>query len=115
MCTNPRKELAWAKYAKWDDEPQDEIPGAFDEAGKEDTQHRRTALLMESLVDGAPQRIHTMLQNLAEDRGMPFDLTLRDIENEYKKLNVNIAELLALRLYTGPMFESGCRTRSSVR
>lgn len=46
-----------------------------------------------------------MLLNLASARGEAFVLTVEQVQEEHRQLDVNTAELIGLRLYTGPMFE----------
>ena len=78
------------------------IIGACDkDSGKEDLQHRREAISIEDLDKEAPNRIHKMLADLAHERNLDFVLTVGDLTAAYANLNVNLAELLGLRLYTG--------------
>ena len=80
----------------------DSIIGACDkDSGQEDLHHRREAISIEDLDKEAPNRIHKMLADLAQERNLDFALTVEDLTSAYENLNVNLAELLGLRLYTG--------------
>ena len=78
------------------------IIGACDkDSGQEDLHHRREAISIVDLHKEAPNRIHKMLADLAHERNLDFVLTVGDLTAAYANLNVNLAELLGLRLYTG--------------
>ena len=63
--------------------------------------HRREAISIEDLDKEAPNRIHKMLADLAHERNLDLTLTIEDLTSAYGNMNVNLAELLGLRLYTG--------------
>ena len=62
-------------------------------------------LSIEQLYKTAAGRIHSMLEKLHQSRNMSFELTVDHIAVQLAASGVNRAELTALRLYTGPMFE----------
>jgi hypothetical protein len=73
-----------------------------------ETKHlRRKTISLERLDETAPQLILAMLEGLRHepDADAASVLNEGDIRSLYGSLRVNKAELLGLRLYTGPMFE----------
>eukprot|EP01052_Picozoa_sp_SAG31_P010372 SAG31_NODE_567_length_14028_cov_4.022328_11_plen_268_part_00 len=124
LQTTPRKEWRWVVHMEWEGQVVSETPGAFeaDERGarvassrKELVSLRRRAMDIDALRDNAPALIFSMLDDMAkkdvravnDDGVLTQDETIKkeEIRDVYANLGVNKAELIGLRLYTGPMFE----------
>ena len=124
LTTSPRQEWHWTWLLEWEGQRAHETVGGYEKEGgvftdRESTRLRRQAISIDSLNADAPRLIHEMLTELAMQQGRPAfadangdgtldekdQLSLREIEESYERLRVNKAELLALRLYTGPLFE----------
>ena len=121
--TTPELEWKWAMDLEWKGEKVTFTIGGYKkEAGKftglENIKLRRRAISIQRLNTEAPKRIHEMLTKIADQYGGAFTdqdgdgqidvaymLTEDEVRKIYTEANVNEAELLGLRLYTGPMFE----------
>lgn len=121
--TTPRLEWCWSRNLEWNGQEVKETIGGYEKegwdfTGRENVQLRRKAMSIQALHAEAPKRIHTMLVELAQSRGGAFAdadgdgnvdeadmLTEAEVKELYSDTNINEAELLGLRLYTGPMFE----------
>ena len=119
LVCRPKLEFHWSWNQEWDGRRQDDIVGGFEKegrvfTGRENPKLRRKAVSIQDLDAAAPQLIHKMLADLQTQRGAAFAgangdgkldandmLTEKEIMELYKGLNVNLAELLGLRLYTG--------------
>ena len=121
LNTTPRLEWNWAMKLEWDGEKVQETMGGYVKEGwssftdREDPKLRRKAVSIQQLHANAPKLICSMLTQLVQSRGQQafvdadddgkIDaqdmLTENDIRRLYDKLNVNTAELLGLRMYTG--------------
>eukprot|EP01052_Picozoa_sp_SAG31_P036907 SAG31_NODE_4674_length_3042_cov_1.371390_2_plen_594_part_01 len=111
LRTTPFAEYSWVGSLLWDGKEVKTAPGAFQldpetQSYQEDRNLRRLAVSVEELDRKAPELIHEMLSELKLDSGGPATagLSLEKLESTYRSLNISEAELLALRLYTGPMF-----------
>ena len=122
MTTTPHKEWRWTKHLEWDGVRVKQTVGGYEKDGgsdgtwsnRENISVQRKAVAIDELSNEAPRRIFAMLHELAAKRseangeGAAEDagcLTEEDVCTCYEKLNINTAELLGLRLYTGPLFE----------
>ena len=119
MVCRPKLEFNWTWKQEWDGRKQDDTVGGFEKDGRDFTSReniklRREAVSIQALAAAAPELIHKMLVDLQTQRGAAFAdangdgqidendmLTEQDIRELYESLNVNLAELLGLRLYTG--------------
>lgn len=119
MVCRPKLEFYWTWKQEWDGRRQHDTVGGFEKDGRvftsrEDPKLRRKAVSIQALDAAAPELIHKMLADLQTQRGTAFAdangdgkldengmLTEEEIRELYKGLNVNLAELLGLRLYTG--------------
>ena len=119
LVCRPKLEFHWAWNQEWNGRKQDDTVGGFEKegcifTGHENPKLRRKAVSIQALDAAAPELIHTMLADLQTQRGAAFAgangdgkldandmLTGKEIMELYKGLNVNLAELLGLRLYTG--------------
>jgi hypothetical protein len=119
MVCRPKLEFNWTWNQEWDGRKQDNTVGGFEKDGRDFTSRenpklRREAVSIQALAAAAPELIHKMLADLQTQRVAAFAdangdgkldendmLTEEEIRGLYKDLNVNLAELLGLRLYTG--------------
>ena len=119
LICRPKLEFHWSWKQEWDGRKQDDIVGGFEKEGgvftsRENPKLRRKAVSIQALDAAAPELIHKMLADLQTQRGAAFAdangdgkldendmLTEEEIRGLYKDLNVNLAELLGLHLYTG--------------
>ena len=119
LVCRPKLEFHWSWNQEWDGRRQDDTVGGFERegrvfTGRENPKLRRMAVSIQDLDAAAPELIHKMLADLQKQRGAAFAdangdgkldendmLTEKEIRQLYKGLNVNLAELLGLRLYTG--------------
>ena len=122
LTTTPHKEWRWTKHLEWDGVRVEQTIGGYEKDGgsdgtwsnRENISVQRKAVPIDELSNEAPRRIFAMLHELAAKRGEAKGegtvedsgcLTEEDVSAGYEKLNMNTAELLGLRLYTGPLFE----------
>ena len=105
LLTTPRAEWEWVRRSVWDGEVRAWAPGGYEQRGDagfvEDERLRRKAVSAEELHAQAPRLIHAMLVRLGEERGTPLELTEEAVGAMYRSTGVNLAEVIALRLYTG--------------
>ena len=107
LTTSPLQEWRWIMHQEWDGVAVEHTPGGFEseERSRENTAVRRVAISINTLIEAAPGKIHAMLAGLAAERARPFELTVTDVAKMFAKTAINVPEITALRLYTGPMFE----------
>ena len=86
------------------------IRGALEQwSAKEDEQLRRKPLVIQELCSDAPRLIHEMLMALNEDPAVALTvhITLAELTKRYEALDVNAAEIISLRLYSGASTKPG--------
>eukprot|EP01051_Picozoa_sp_SAG22_P016733 SAG22_NODE_2424_length_2587_cov_1.512058_2_plen_754_part_01 len=125
LQTAPNSEFRWVVPVTvgspgWDEQQAEDAPGGYTVQGSvrdEDTAVRRRALSVQALCAEAPQRAFDMLRALADARVAQFEVPAEDFLQSFLDLHVNRAEIVSLRLYTGPMFEfynTVLRTRGTI-
>ena len=120
LKTAPAYEYWWVLRGEWAGVVASKAPGGMSanpETGEYDIEDRhlaRRAVSIARMCAAAPQRCFDMLQALAKDGVLSFEMGRVAFQTAWAALKVNRAEIMCTRLYTGPMFEVS-HTRQSNR
>ena len=112
LTTTPRREFFWVLEARLEEGEQLQdggyIVGGYSWAdGSEIEQLRRFPLDFKALCQQAAKRMWDMLKRLDGDEANPlhFDMPWEEFEERFRQQKLNSAEILGIRLYSGPCFE----------
>eukprot|EP01052_Picozoa_sp_SAG31_P018287 SAG31_NODE_1290_length_8981_cov_2.829543_5_plen_271_part_00 len=109
LRTCPAQEYCWVATGEWAGKKAHFAPGGTHEVEGnqtcEDPRLARQAVPLDELCAKAPTWAFEMLKHEAQHGSLSFDMDQPAFEARFLELRINTAEILSVRLYTGPMHE----------
>ena len=105
LTTSPMQEYLWVTKSIWNGQPADHAPGGCESRSseREDMRLRRQAAPIDLVYLNAPKLAFDMLCREAAAGVLVFEVPEETFTKNFEELGVNRAEIISLRMYTGPL------------